>query len=225
MDETEFIFGVDLDGVVADFYGLMRETAAEWLDKPLESLTKDVSYGFNEWGIDEFGGYERLHRFAVTQRNLFRNMKPIKNASAVLRKLSAHGIRIRIITHRLFLKYSHKTTITQTVDWLDSHDIPYWDLCFMKDKGAVGAHVYIDDAPANIESLRASGCKCIVFSNSTNLGIHGPRADNWHDAENLVLRARDEWKTGTRGLFEDENQDKMEPPQRPGGKRYVTASQ
>ncbi|MDR0685441.1 MAG: 5'-nucleotidase [Spirochaetaceae bacterium] len=203
MDNTEFIFGVDLDGVVGDFYGAMREVAAEWLDKPIESLTKDVSFGFDEWGIEPFGGYERLHRFAITQRNLFRNMKPIKDASAILRKLSAQGLRIRIITHRLFLKYYHKTTITQTVDWLDSYDIPYWDLCFMKDKGAVGAHVYIDDAPQNIESLRASGCKCIVFSNSTNRGISGPRADNWCDVEKLVLRARDEWKTGTRGLFEE----------------------
>ncbi|MDR2344406.1 MAG: 5'-nucleotidase [Spirochaetaceae bacterium] len=204
MDDTEFIFGVDLDGVVGDFYGSMREIAAEWLDKPLESLTKDVGFGFNEWGIDQFGGYERLHRFAVTQRDIFRNMKPIKNAPAVLRKLSACGIRIRIITHRLFLKYSHKTTITQTVDWLDSYDIPYWDLCFMKDKGAVGAHVYIDDSPANIEALRKIGCRCIVFSNSTNRGVSGPRADNWCDVENLVLLARDKWKTGTSGLFEHE---------------------
>jgi 5'(3')-deoxyribonucleotidase len=204
MDETEFIFGVDLDGVVGDFYGSMREITAAWLEKPLESLPEDVSFGLDEWKIDEFGGYERLHRFAVTQRDLFRGMKPIKNASKILRKLSARGIRIRIITHRLFLKYSHRATITQTVDWLDSHDIPYWDLCFMKDKGAVGAHVYIDDAPRNIELLRANNCKCIVFSNSTNRNVHGPRADNWYDVEKLVLRAREEWLTGARGLFEDD---------------------
>jgi 5'(3')-deoxyribonucleotidase len=204
MDESEFIFGVDLDGVVGDFYGAMREIAAGWLEKPLEDLTENVSYGLNEWNIAEFGGYERLHRFAVTQRDLFRNMKPIKNASKILRKLSACRIRIRIITHRLFLKYSHKATIKQTVDWLDSYDIPYWDLCFMKDKGAVGAHVYIDDAPRNIEMLRANGCNCIVFSNSTNLSLRGPRADNWYEVENLVLRAREEWRTGARGLFEDD---------------------
>jgi 5'(3')-deoxyribonucleotidase len=203
MDETDFIFGVDLDGVVGDFYGAMREIAAAWLDRPLESLTEDVSFGLEEWNIAEFGGYERLHRFAVTQRDLFRSMKPIKNASKILRKLSAGGIRIRIITHRLFLKYSHKATITQTVDWLDSYDIPYWDLCFMKDKGAVGAHVYIDDAPRNIEMLRANDCNCIVFSNSTNGGLRGPRADSWYEVENLVLRARDEWRTGARSLFED----------------------
>ncbi|MDR1909286.1 MAG: 5'-nucleotidase [Spirochaetaceae bacterium] len=201
MDESSFILGVDLDGVVGDFYGAMRNIAAEWLDRPPEELTPEVSYGFEEWGIDAYGGYERLHRFAVTQRNLYRDMLPIRDAPAILRKLSARNIRIRIITHRLFLKYFHRTSITQTVDWLDRWDIPYWDLCFMADKGAVGAHVYIDDTPANVQRLRAQGCETIVFSNSTNRSLAGPRADTWQDVERLVLEAMEDWKTGTHALF------------------------
>ncbi|MDR2194947.1 MAG: 5'-nucleotidase [Treponema sp.] len=196
MDESSFILGVDLDGVVGDFYGAMRRIAAEWLNKPIEQLTADVSYALKEWDVAEYGGYERLHRFAVTQRSLFRDMQPMRDAPAVLRKLSMHGIRIRIITHRLYLKYVHKTSITQTVDWLDSWDIPYWDICFMKDKGAVGAHVYIDDSPDNVVQLRKHGCRTIVFTNSTNHSLPGPRADSWHDVERLVLDAKEEW-TGT----------------------------
>jgi 5'(3')-deoxyribonucleotidase len=201
MDESSFILGVDLDGVVGDFYGAMRGIAAEWLNKPLASLTPEVSFGLDEWGIAEYGGYDRFHRFAVTQRNLFRDMNPIQDAPAILRKLSMRGIRIRIITHRLFLKYSHRTTITQTVDWLDTYDIPYWDLCFMNDKGAVGAHVYIDDAPSNIIRLRDQGCRTIVFSNSTNRTIPDPRANSWQEVETLVMEAQDEWTTGTLDLF------------------------
>ncbi|MCL2214851.1 MAG: 5'-nucleotidase [Treponema sp.] len=202
MDNSSFIFGVDLDGVVGDFYGAIRNIASVWLNKPAESLTSEVSYGLGEWGIDEFGGYDRLHRYAVTQRNIFRDMQPIENAPAILRKLSNQGIRVRIITHRLFLKYSHRNTITQTVDWLDNYDIPYWDICFMNDKGAVGAHVYIDDAPENIINLRKQGCKTIVFANSTNREIPGPRANDWLEVEHLVMEAREEWSTGTVGLFE-----------------------
>jgi 5'(3')-deoxyribonucleotidase len=201
MNESKFIFGVDLDGVVGDFYGAMRKIAAVWLDRPLDSLTKEVSFGLGEWGLAEYGGYERLHRFAVSERNLFRDMEPIKDAPAILRKLSSKGIRIRIITHRLFLKYSHKASITQTVDWLDSWDIPYWDLCFMADKGAVGADVYIDDSPSNVKRLRDLDCKTIVFTNSTNREITGPRADNWQEVERLVMEAREEWQTGTRNMF------------------------
>jgi 5'(3')-deoxyribonucleotidase len=201
MDESSFILGVDLDGVVGDFYGTLRKIAADWLNKPEDSLTTNVSYGLEEWGLEEYGGYERLHRYAVTQRNIFRDMEPIENAPAVLRKLSGQNIRIRIITHRLYLKYSHRTTITQTVDWLDKFDIPYWDICFMNDKGAVGAHVYIDDAPENIISLRKQGCKIIIYTNSTNSDLPGLRAHNWADVERLVMESRDEWKTGTMGLF------------------------
>jgi 5'(3')-deoxyribonucleotidase len=201
MDESSFILGVDLDGVVGDFYGAMRKIAADWLNKPLGSLTTEVSYGLDEWGLTEYGGYDRLHRFAVTQRNLFRDMEPIEDAPAFLRKLSNRNIRIRIITHRLFLKYYHKATITQTVDWLDSWDIPYWDLCFMADKGAVGAHVYIDDSPANVTRLRDHGCKTIVFTNSTNRELPGPRANNWQEAERMVMEAMEEWQTGTRNMF------------------------
>ena len=201
MDQSSFIFGVDLDGVVGDFYGAMRKIAAEWLAKPLESLTTEVSYGLEEWGLSEYGGYDRLHRFAVTQRNLFGNMEPIKDAPAVLRKLSARGIRIRIITHRLFLKYSHRASGIQTIDWLENWDIPYWDLCFMADKGAVGAHIYIDDAPSNVRRLRELGCRTIVFSNSTNRDLPGPRADNWQEVERLVMEAAAEWETGTRNMF------------------------
>ena len=203
MSEKIFIFGVDLDGVVGDFYGIVRKIAAEWLDKPLDDLTSEVSYGLDEWGLDEFGGYDRLHRFSVLQRDIFRDMEPIKHAPAILRKLSSQGIRIRIITHRLFLKFSHRATITQTVDWLDNYDIPYSDICFMNDKGAVGAHVYIDDATENIINLRKQGCKTIVFSNSTNRNLLGPRANDWFEVEHLVMEAREEWRTGTAGLFKD----------------------
>ena len=201
MDESSFILGVDLDGVVGDFYGFLRKIAAEWLNKPLKMLTEDVSFGLDEWGLAEYGGYDRLHRFAITQRNLFRDMPPIKDAPGTLRKLSNRGIRIRIITHRLFLKYSHKTSITQTVEWLDNYDIPYWDICFMNDKVAVGAHVYIDDAPKNIIQLREQGNKTIVFSNSTNRDISGPRANSWIEAEKIVMDAMEEWRTGTTNLF------------------------
>jgi 5'(3')-deoxyribonucleotidase len=194
LDESCFILGVDLDGVVGDFYSSIRKIAAEWLNKQESELTVNVSYDLEEWGIAEYGGYERLHRFAVTQRHLFRDMRPMQDAPVVLRKLSSQGVRIRIITHRLYLKYIHKESVIQTVDWLDFWDIPYWDICFMKDKGAVGAHIYVDDAPENIVNLRKQNCKTIVFTNSTNHSLPAPRADSWVDVERLVMEAKAEWE-------------------------------
>jgi 5'(3')-deoxyribonucleotidase len=195
--DAKFVLGVDLDGVVANFYSGLRPVAAEWLEVPVDSLPAEVTYGLPEWGVDKApGGYEALHRFAVTQRELFRRLPPMPGAAPALRRLSKEEVRIRIITHRLFIKYFHQEAVRQTIEWLDTHDIPYWDLCFMKDKAAVGAELYIEDAPSNVESLRADGHETIVFSNSTNLGMPGPRANTWEEAEALILAAQQKWLRG-----------------------------
>jgi 5'(3')-deoxyribonucleotidase len=187
MVDRNFVLGVDLDGVVADFYAGIRPIAAEWLGVPLDSLTPNPGYGLEEWNLPAVGTYDDLHRFAVTQRDLFRNLTPMAGAPAALRRLSQQRIRIRIITHRLYIKHFHQQAVQQTVGWLDHYGIPYWDLCFMKDKSAVGANLYIEDSPTNIEALRAEGHPTIVLSNSTNLHLAGPRASSWPEAERLVL--------------------------------------
>src|SRR5438132_9154374 len=95
------VLGVDLDGVCADFYSKMREIAAEWLERRVEDLPEEVSYGLREWGIESAEQYERLHRFAVTQRKLFATVSMIPGTRKYLRILSNEGARIRIITNRL----------------------------------------------------------------------------------------------------------------------------
>lgn len=195
MSDRAFVFGVDLDGVVADFYGGLRPIAAEWLGVELSTLPERVSWGLVEWGVDEApGGYERLHRFAVTQRELFLRMPPMDGAPQALRRLSMEGVRIRIITHRLFIKYFHQVAVSQTIQWLDRHDIPYWDLCFMQQKTAVGANLYIEDSPTNVERLREEGQKTIVFSNSTNEHLAGPRAGKWSEVLEMVLAEKAAWE-------------------------------
>jgi 5'(3')-deoxyribonucleotidase len=193
--ERRFVLGVDLDGVCADFYGGLKPVAAEWLGVEESSLVDRVSWTLPEWGVDQApGGYDALHRFAVTQRELFRRLPPMPGAPQALRELSAHNVRIRIITHRLFIKYFHQVAVRQTIEWLDYHDIPYWDLCFMREKAAVGADLYIEDSPENVARLRAQGLKTIVFSNSTNEHLAGPRAHSWEEVVDLVLAEKAAWE-------------------------------
>jgi 5'(3')-deoxyribonucleotidase len=199
MAATRFVLGVDLDGVVADFYAAIRIVASEWLGVPIAQLTDQPKYGLKEWGIPDEEAYHDLHRFAVTQRNLFEKLQPIDGAPPALRRLSDLGIRIRIITHRLYIKYFHEEAVRQTTRWLEHHGIPYWDLCFMRDKAAVGADLYIEDSPKNVEQLRADGHPTIVYTNSTNLEIAPPRADNWRSAENLILEALKEFEKKSAG--------------------------
>ncbi|WOB06849.1 5' nucleotidase, NT5C type [Piscinibacter gummiphilus] len=185
-DSGQVVLGIDLDGVCADFYERMRHIAAEWLECDVEKLTPDVSYGLPEWGIGSPEQYASLHRFAVTQRDLFSSVAMIPGARRVLRQLSGEGYRIRIITHRLFIQYFHELAVRQTIAWLDHNGIPYLDLCFMKEKDQVGADIYVEDSPNNIQQLRSAGHFAICFANSTNKDIKAPRAKTWDEVYSLV---------------------------------------
>jgi 5'(3')-deoxyribonucleotidase len=172
----------------------MREIAAEWFERPIEELTQDVAYGLKEWGISQEGQYESLHRFAVTQRNLFETIPMIPGARRYLRLLSDEGFRIRIITHRLFIRYFHDRAVLQTMEWLDHHGIPFWDMCFMKEKDQVGADIYVEDSPSNVTRLRERGHYTICFANSTNKDIPPPRVGTWEEVYNLVRTWEPEFK-------------------------------
>jgi len=211
VSDQPFVFGVDLDGTCADFYGGLRPIAAEWLGRGVNELPTEVSWGLSEWGLHTApGGYPPPpgggFRPAVPAPagpagrglpprpwGLWTGAWPMPGAPQVLRQLSEKKVRIRIITHRLFIKHFHKIAVQQTIEWLDHHDIPYWDLCFMKDKAAVGADLYIEDSPDNVERLRADGHATIVLTNSTNRHLGGPRANSWVDVGELVEEAMQTW--------------------------------
>lgn len=195
----EFVFGVDLDGVVADFIHGLRPVAAEWLGVSADSLSADVSYGFKEWNIGNEESYNDLHRFALKERDLFAKLPLIEGAAPALRRLSGRGIRIRIITHRLYIPWFHRQAVVQTLEWLEKHEIPYWDLCFMAAKSSVDADVYVEDSPKNIDSLRAAGKDVIVFQNSTNRDLPPPFATSWHQVESWVLEHYSAWASQHRG--------------------------
>lgn len=183
---SKLILGVDLDGVCVDFYRYMREVAAEWLERPIDDLPEEFTWGLKEWGIKDEDHYRSLHRFAVTKRDLFRKAPLIPGAREYLRRLSDERFRIRIITHRLIIPHFHDRAVVQTIDWLDNHDIPFWDLCFMRHKGQVGADIYIEDSPQNVRDLRNENQYVICFGNPTNKQIPSPRAESWGQVYEMV---------------------------------------
>jgi 5'(3')-deoxyribonucleotidase len=196
-EPTDFVLGVDLDGVCADFYRGIKPLVAEWQNVSQKKLTRIVTFELAEWGIPTSpGGYNDFHKFALTQRNLFKTLKPMPGCPQSLRRLSKEGVRIRIITNRLFIRYFHVLAITQTIEWLDFHGIPYWDLCFMGEKDKVGADVYVEDSATNIQKLRKLGREVIIFANSTNrhLKDKSPRVSSWQAVEHLVMEKFNKWK-------------------------------
>lgn len=184
---SQFVLGVDLDGVVADHTGRFREIVAERRGVDPETLSLDRSWDFHEWGF-EADEYERLHKLAVTEYDMILTMPVIDGAADALWRLSDAGIWIRIITHRLYVNWAHERAVGDTAAWLDQHKIPYRDLCFLGAKPEVQADAYIDDAPHNIEALRALGNTVIAFEQPYNRHIEGgPRATSWAEVESIVV--------------------------------------
>ena len=185
MTDRQFILGVDLDGVVANHTARFREIMAELRGVDADTMPMERSWDFNEWGFGP-DDYARFHRIAVMEHSMFRTMSVIEGAADVLWRLSDAGIWIRIITHRLYVHWGHEKAVADTAAWLDIHRIPYRDLCFLGAKPQVEADAYIDDAPHNIEQLRAAGNTVITFTQPYNRGLDGPRADTWTEVEDLV---------------------------------------
>jgi len=184
--ERSFVFGVDLDGVCADYTAGFRQIVADELGVELESLPLERSWDFHEWGLDA-ADFERLHHLAVTERRLFRDLPAIDGCADALWRLSDAGVWIRIITHRLYVNWGHATAVSDTVSWLDTYSIPYRDICFLGKKPQVEADVYVDDAAHNVSALRETGNPVIVFDQPYNRDMAGPRAHTWSDVEELVI--------------------------------------
>jgi len=184
--DRTFILGVDLDGVVANHTHRFREIYAGLRGIDPETLPMDRSWDFHEWGFgpDEYAHY---HRIAVMEHDMFRTMPVIAGAADALWRLSDAGIWIRIITHRLYVHWGHEKAVADTAAWLDANRIPYRDLCFLGAKPQVEADAYIDDAPHNIEQLRAAGNTVIAFAQPYNRHLTGDfRAESWSEAEEIV---------------------------------------
>jgi 5'(3')-deoxyribonucleotidase len=187
MRSERFTLAVDLDGVVADLTRGLKPIAAKWLGLDAQDLSEEVSYGFPEWGLAERGGFDALHRFAVSEHRLFARLPQLRGAQSALRSLSESGLRIRIVTHRLHSGDLRSEIVAQTVGWLNDHSIPFDDLCFIDQKSEVEADLFVEDAPVAIRELRAAGRETIVFAQPWNREFSAPRADSWMEVQQLVV--------------------------------------
>ena len=195
MSESQrpFVLGVDLDGVVADYDGAMRDNVSRFkgIDRSTIPVTKAWSLVESGWPLESEAEFLEMHRRSVTEKRMFATMDAIPGASDALRALSDAGIRIRIVTFRLVVNFAHQIAIADTASFLDLNRIPYRDLCFLKDKSALSdMDLLIDDSPSNIDAVRTrlGGDAAMVFDQPYNQHIDGLRAKNWDDVVAEVSR-------------------------------------
>lgn len=187
MTSTDFVLGVDLDGVCGDYTAAFRGVVAA--DRGIDPATLDDarSWDFAEWGISGPAEFDRLHRLAVLEHRMFRHMPALPGVAESLWRLSDAGVWIRIITHRLCVNWGHAVAVADTVAWLDDAGIPYRDICFLGTKPEVEAQCYVDDASHNVVALREAGNHVIVYDAPYNRDVDGPRARSWEEVEALVI--------------------------------------
>ena len=161
------MLGVDLDGVCGDYTAAFANVVAAERDVDASTLPSQRGWDFAEWGLEDLGGFDAVHRVAVMEHRMFRSMPVMPGAADALWRLSDAGVWIRIITHRLWVNWGHAIAVSDTVEWLDHHAIPYRDICFLGRKPEVEADCYVDDSPDVVEALRSLGNTVIVFDAPT----------------------------------------------------------
>jgi len=196
---NRFVLAVDLDGVCADYLNSLRPYMAalgrrDAFDLPEPDRWDLVAAGWFE-SADE---YLHTHRYAV-ERAFFRTMEPIAGMSDALWALSDAEVHIRIVTHRFLTHGDQGQAAGDTIAWLQSRRedgrvrIPHRDLCFLGAKADASADLHLDDAPYQVEALRASGQDVLVFGQPYNQHLEGPRAEGWDDVVVKVLAAQQRW--------------------------------
>jgi 5'-nucleotidase len=185
--DQSLVLGVDLDAVCADYEGAFRTSVARQFGRDETELTpQTVMDAYSEWGMT-FEEFQQAHLRAVLEDRMFREMAPLPGVSESLWQLSDEGVWIRIITHRLIFNGAHEVSAADTAWWLDHHDIPYRDLCFIGAKPDVGADLYVDDSPTNIVNLRANGRTVLAFDQPYNRDLAGPRVRDWSEVVTYVM--------------------------------------
>ena len=135
-ETSQFVFGVDLDGVVADYTAGFAAFVASLRGIDPASLPEERSYDFREWDLSP-SDFERYHGSAVTEHRMLAKLPAIEGAAEALWRLSDAGVWIRVITHRLYVNWGHAEAVADTVQWLDAERIPYRDICFLGNKPEV----------------------------------------------------------------------------------------
>jgi 5'-nucleotidase len=199
--ESLFVLGVDLDGVCGAYEDIFRKVVSAETGVPEADIPPQIQWDFagSGWPIRSRAHYEQLHQLGITKYHMFATMPAIPGASDALWRLSDIGVRVRLITHRLLVSWEHATAINDTVTWLNQPResdakplIPYRDLCFMGDKTEVGADLYVEDAPHNVEALRREGDDVICYDHLYNRDVLGLRANNWDEVEQIVRQRLDD---------------------------------
>lgn len=164
--------GVDLDGVLYDFGGAVREwlRQQEWYHDCPEAERWEF---YLDWGlsVDEF---LNVCHHAADAGHLFRWGEPPADASKHLFRLKEAGHQIIIVTDRAFgFATQGKASRVNTEEWLAEHDIPFDEIHYTSNKASVDLDYMVDDKPSNVADLYSAGITTFLHRQAWNREV-------WH---------------------------------------------
>lgn len=202
--ETWATLNLDLDSTVFDYLAAMRAFLVERHDVDPDDLVTPTHWDLNVlWRLDRFGGFDRLHAEAI-EDGLLATM-PLIDEDVVdeLWALSEAGVRIRVLTARLFLPGLHERTLRDTVvalegrglgpDGSDRDPVPYWAFAVETKKHEIAATALLDDSLGQLTRVRdlAPATLPIAFDQPWNQSWTGARLHGWTDgAQRLIEMLR-----------------------------------
>lgn len=194
-----FVLAVDLDGVCASYTSSLRPYMAALGRIDAFELSEPQSWDLVKAGwFNDLEEYLNTHRYAV-DRSFFRTMGELQGMSDALWALSDSEVHIRIVTHRFLTHGDQGQAAIDTISWLQRlrEDgrvrVPYRDLCFLGAKADASADLHLEDAPHQIEALKAAGQEVLIFDQLYNRDLQGARAVNWEDVVTQVLNSQKAW--------------------------------
>ena len=187
-DKRRPVIGLDLDGVTVQYEKGFREFVSKKLNKDESEFPALTNYSTikSGWPLKDEEEFRTLHAEAVTN-GLYTSLEAIPGAAEALKRLANDGYKFRVITARLMRPGQHAEVVSQTAKSLDILGIPYKDISFTSEKTEINADVYVDDAPYNIDALRANGKPVVAFAQPYNKDYSG-RAQNWNEAEAMIRK-------------------------------------
>ena len=175
--------GVDLDGVVYDFVGSLKNYLVMVGWKTPEEIPPATSWTFyKDWGLttDEFLD---VCADGVDQGFIFRLGPPLPGAVGGMERLQNAGHTLHIVTNRSFGSHS----VSNTEAWLHDYHIPFDSLTFSDDKTLVRTDVFIDDYVKNYDELEAANVRSVLFDQPWNRDADKAlRVHNWGEFTQLV---------------------------------------
>lgn len=188
-EKETYVLGLDLDNTAAQYNEGLRTHMIANYGYRMKDFPEPYNYNFTKtgWPFTSYEEYLATHKEAV-EAGLFRSLRPMSGVVEAVKVLRSEGVHVAVVTHRLLHDFTYHLVASDTVHWLDRVGLRFDSIAFSGRKSEIRSHSYVEDAPSNIDAIRASGMKVFAFDKLYNRDVPGDRIHAWDgDAVEKIL--------------------------------------